>query len=174
MSTKITGHPNQPFATKQKYTENTSSREAQLRDIEASFAACHDEFSLAELRHPNKPNYNLFRFSERPGERPLEVDDPRLDCAILRPMKTEHDSFLSYYLTTDDESALKFKANRRALAPYEVSAEDGDTIFNFVRDYETVKVEQEGAYYKNIERKILLKKKRVNVRLLRFFSYIHE
>ena len=61
-------------------------------------------------------------------------------------------------------------------------------MFHFVRDYETVKVEQEvpnefllvldeggdevdakgvprpkGAYYKNIERKITLKKKRVNV-----------
>jgi len=73
-----------------------------------------------------------------------------------------------------------------------------ETIFHFVRDYETVKVEQEvpnefllvlhdgdlpesiddltngndekpkrkekGAYYKNIERKMLLKKKRANVR----------
>ena len=69
-------------------------------------------------------------------------------------------------------------------------------MFQFVRDYETVKVEQEvpnefllvlhdgdrpdgnfvdgldkpstlrqkGAYYKNIERKMLLKKKRANVR----------
>jgi RNA polymerase II-associated factor 1 len=74
-----------------------------------------------------------------------------------------------------------------------------ETIFHFVRDYETVKIEQEvpnefllvlddggpspdindvldgvdqksqrrekGAYYKNIERKMILKKKRVNVRL---------
>ena len=67
-----------------------------------------------------------------------------------------------------------------------------ETTFHFVRDYETVKVEQEvpnefllvlyegdsedppdadnkkprkerGAYYKNIERKMHLKKKRVNV-----------
>ena len=53
------------------------------------------------------------------------------------------------------------------------------TPFHFVRDYETVKVEQEVpneflllfddesqppmANYKNIERKIILKKKRVNV-----------
>jgi RNA polymerase II-associated factor 1 len=64
-------------------------------------------------------------------------------------------------------------------------------MFHFVRDYETVKVEQEvpnefllnlydgdddalvlshgkakekGAYYKNIERKMYLKKKRANVR----------
>ncbi|KAF7356385.1 RNA polymerase II-associated protein 1 [Mycena venus] len=182
------------------------SRDAQLRDIEASFAACNDDFSLETLRHPNKPNvravesyevlpdkdiwanqYDLFRFSERPGERALDVEDPRLDCAILRPMKTEHDSFLAYYLTADDESAMKFKETRLALAPYEVPADREETIFHFVRDYETVKVEQEvpnefmlviededdlgvgdtagrpkGAFYKNIERKMLLKKKRVN------------
>ncbi|KAJ7307080.1 RNA polymerase II-associated protein [Mycena albidolilacea] len=184
------------------------SRDAQLRDIEASFAACNDNFSLETLRHPNKPNvhavesyevlpdkdiwanqYDLFRFSERPGERTLDVDDPRLDCAILRPMKTEHDSFLAYYLTADDESALNFKQTRAALAPYAVPADRAETIFHFVRDYETVKVEQEvpnefmlviedhaddaedvlgeapkpkGAYYKNIERKMHLKKKRVN------------
>ncbi|KAJ7696458.1 RNA polymerase II-associated [Mycena rosella] len=175
------------------------SREAQLRDIEASFAACNDNFELSALRHPNKPGvraeesfevlpdkdiwanqYDLFRFSERPGERGVEVDDPRLDCAILRPMKTEHDSFLAYYLTADDESAQKFKDTRKALAPYEVPPEREETIFHFVRDYETVKVEQEvpnefmlvieaagemrpkGAYYKNIERKMLLKKKRVH------------
>ncbi|KAK7025064.1 RNA polymerase II-associated protein 1 [Favolaschia claudopus] len=180
------------------------SREAQLRDIEASFAACNDNFSPETLRHPNKPNvravesfevlpdkdiwanqYDLFRFSERPGERSLDVDDPRLDCAILRPMKTEHDSFLAYYLTQDDESAIKFKEMRNRLQPYEVPSEREETEFHFVRDYETVKVEQEvpnefllviedepaddgdssrpkGAYYKNIERKMLLKKKRVN------------
>jgi RNA polymerase II-associated factor 1 len=136
------------------------SREAQLRDIEASFQACNENFSLESLQHPNKPNvtamesyavlpdvdiwanqYDLFRFSERPGERQVDVclffslyidflnlmlkkinqvDDPRLDCAILRPMKTEHDSFLAFYLTEDDEQALKFKETRFDLSPYEV------------------------------------------------------
>ncbi|KAG6897823.1 hypothetical protein C0992_010627 [Termitomyces sp. T32_za158] len=189
------------------------SRAAQLRDIEASFAACNDTFSLEDLRHPNKPGvtavesyeilpdadiwsnqYDLFRFSERPGDKALGVDDPRLDCAILRPMKTEHDSFLAYYLTQDDESALRFKETRFALSPYEVPEEQEETIYNFVRDYETVKVEQEvpnefllvlndaesfddltngverkasrrskGAYYKNIERKMTLKKKRATI-----------
>jgi RNA polymerase II-associated factor 1 len=74
-----------------------------------------------------------------------------------------------------------------------------ETVFHFVRDYETVKVEQEvpnefllvlydgdppedededegkkqphrgkGAYYKNIERKMQLKKKRANVCLFLF------
>lgn len=49
-----------------------------------------------------------------------QVEDPRLDCAILRPMKTEHDSFLAFYLTEDDEQALKFKETRFDLSPYEV------------------------------------------------------
>ncbi|KAE9392324.1 hypothetical protein BT96DRAFT_924805 [Gymnopus androsaceus JB14] len=192
------------------------SREAQLRDIEASFAACNDNFSLEGLRHPNKPNvtavesyeilpdseiwanqYDLFRFAERPGERAGDVEDPRLDCAILRPMKSDHDSFLAYYLTEQDEGALKFKATRSSLQPYEVPDNEEPTVFKFIRDYETVKVEQEvpnefllvlenggpsstfddvfnddedrkpatrskGAYYKNIERKMLLKKKRAN------------
>ncbi|KAF9069785.1 RNA polymerase II-associated [Rhodocollybia butyracea] len=189
------------------------SREAQLRDIEASFVACNDSFSLEEIRHPNKPNvtavesyeilpdsdiwanqYDLFRFAERPGERPVDVEDPRLDCAILRPMKSDHDSFLAYYLTEQDEGALKFKETRNAIAPYEVPEDEESTVFKFIRDYETVKVEQEvpnefllvfedggtsafndvfnddedqkpqkrqkGVYYKNIERKMLLKKKR--------------
>ncbi|PPQ90767.1 hypothetical protein CVT25_010156 [Psilocybe cyanescens] len=184
------------------------SRNAQLRDIEASFAACNDDFSLESLQHPNKPGvtavesysilpdadiwanqYDLFRFSERPGDRAVDIEDPRLDCAILRPMKTEHDSFLAFYLTEDDESALAFKETRFGQAPYEVPENEEETAFHFVRDYETVKVEQEvpnefllvlydgddplesdnnqprkekGAYYKNIERKMLLKKKRVN------------
>ena len=122
------------------------SRDAQLRGIEASFQASNENFSLESLKHPNKPNitavesyavlpdvgiwanqYDLFKFSERPGERPVDVcpflpytltslililyinqvDDPRLDCAILRPMKTEHVSFLSFYLTKDNEQVLK-------------------------------------------------------------------
>lgn len=68
------------------------SRSAQLRDIEASFAACNENFSVGTLRHPNKPDvvaeesfpvlpyaeiwsnqYDLFRFSERPGERGIDV-----------------------------------------------------------------------------------------------------
>ncbi|KAJ6565977.1 RNA polymerase II-associated [Mycena sp. CBHHK59/15] len=149
--------------------------------IDASFAACNDPNVRAVDSYELLPDkdiwanqYDLFRFSERPGERPIDVDDPRLDCAILRPMKAEHDSFLAYYLTADDESAIKFKETRFALAPYEVPPEQEETIFHFVRDYETVKVEQEvpnefllvlsddGAFYKNIERKMLLKKKRVN------------
>jgi len=35
-------------------------------------------------------------------------------------MKTEHDSFLAFYLTQDDESAVGFKETRFAVGPYEV------------------------------------------------------
>ena len=35
-------------------------------------------------------------------------------------MKTEHDSFLAYYLTQDDDSATTFKDTREALLPYEI------------------------------------------------------
>jgi hypothetical protein len=74
------------------------SRDAQLRDIEASFQACNENFNLESLQHPNKPNvtavesyavlpdvdiwanqYDLFRFSERPGERPVDV------CVLFFP-----------------------------------------------------------------------------------------
>lgn len=173
------------------------SHEAQLRTIEAGFAACAS-LDLATLSHPNKTGvtavesyevlpdaeiwanaYDLFRFSERPGERPVDTEDPRLDCAILRPMESDGDHFLAYYLTKDDADALEFKNER--LAPKR-SEENRTTAFHFVRDYETVKIEQEvpnefllvldngdtgkhvpGAYYKNIERKMTLKKKRMNV-----------
>lgn len=68
------------------------SRDAQLRSVELSFAAANDNFDLAALRHPSKPHltaessyeilpdadiwanaYDLFRFSERPGDRPPDV-----------------------------------------------------------------------------------------------------
>ncbi|KAH9166032.1 RNA polymerase II-associated [Lactarius sanguifluus] len=137
--------------------------------------------------------YDLFRFSERPGERGPELDDPRLDCAIMRPMESDGDHFLTYYLTKDDESAEQFKNSRADPRGVDALQEEEDaTEFHFVRDYEVVKVEQEvpnefllvfdegergdidygdgdgsaggvrpaGAYYKLIERKMLLKKKR--------------
>lgn len=127
------------------------SHAAQIKDIEASFASLED-FDLTALKHPNKRNvtavesfevlpdadiwanaYDLFRFSERPGDRarPLEVikllyyssstntdfdqeDDPRLDCAVLRPMESDGDHFLAYYLTKEDQTAVEFKEARMA------------------------------------------------------------
>lgn len=121
----------------------------------------------------------------------------------MRPMESDGDHFLSYYLTQKDEDAIRFKQSRiehmqQCLAenldddelenPVSVRIlQNGRVVdkisqvtpFHFVRDYETVKVEQEvpneflllfdddsqppTANYKNIERKIILKKKRVNV-----------
>ena len=68
------------------------SREAQIVSIENSFAAARSGEQLSSLRHPTKPRlravaayevlpdadvwanaYDLFRFSERPGERGPEV-----------------------------------------------------------------------------------------------------
>ena len=64
------------------------SHKVQLASIESSFAAAHGADELGTLRHPTKPclrtiatyeilpdadmwanAYDLFRFSERPGER---------------------------------------------------------------------------------------------------------
>lgn len=81
--------------SKRKNLAETSvdiSRSAQIRDIEASFDACATNFDLDSLKHPIKPNvtavgsyeifpnveiwantYDLFKFSERPGERPSDV-----------------------------------------------------------------------------------------------------
>ncbi|KAH9976064.1 RNA polymerase II-associated [Russula compacta] len=189
------------------------SREAQLASIENSFAAALSAEQLDALRHPTKPRlravaayevlpdadvwanaYDLFRFSERPGERGPELDDPRLDCAIMRPMESDGDHFLTYYLTKEDDAAEQFKDSRADPRGIEsLQEEEEATDFHFVRDYEVVKVEQEvpnefllvfddgditstsspnglsgesgearraGAYYKAIERKMLLKKKR--------------
>lgn len=59
----------------------------------------------------------------------FQVDDPRLDCAILRPMKSDHDSFLAYYLTQDDDSASKFKETRFGILPYEVPEDQDVSVF---------------------------------------------
>ncbi|KAL0945164.1 hypothetical protein HGRIS_004315 [Hohenbuehelia grisea] len=110
--------------------------------------------SRSSLKHPNKPGVtavelyeifsdadiwanacDLFRFSERPGDHPLDVEDPHLDCAILRPMESDGDHFLAYYLTQDDESAIKFKESRFGLSPCETrETEDADmNKFTYVR-----------------------------------------
>jgi RNA polymerase II-associated factor 1 len=80
------------------------SREAQIVSIENSFAAARSGEQLSSLRHPTKPRvravaayevlpdadvwanaYDLFRFSERPGERGPEVRFCR--CLPLTPIR---------------------------------------------------------------------------------------
>ena len=89
------------LAPKRKNLAETTidiSRSAQIHDIEASFEACATNFDLSTLKHPIKSNvtavgsyeifpnveiwantYDLFRFSERPGERPSDVR-VNIDC----------------------------------------------------------------------------------------------
>ena len=50
----------------------------------------------------------------------VQDEDPRLACAVLRPMKSEVDTFLSYYLTESDDAALSFIDARISVPPYEV------------------------------------------------------
>ena len=134
----------------------------------------------------------------------IQVPDPRLETAIIRPVVGEDgESYLSYYLTAEDAESEEYKSHRDAA--YERSArqrtkgknsEDEESIseqkvkFHFVRDYETVKIDMEvpnefllmlnsgeradlsnvsgdeisgaikGAFYKNIERKYVLRKKK--------------
>ncbi|KAG8950175.1 hypothetical protein FRC03_012955 [Tulasnella sp. 419] len=187
------------------------SRASQLRSIEDSFPSSTEEnIDLSTLRHPTKKDvtavetfevlpdsdlwansYDIFRFAERPGERSLDRPDPRLDCAIFRPMMAEGDHFLAYYLTKDDEDTEAYKQMRTE----DLDSADKNIDFHWIRDYETAKVEQEvpnefllvldngpdddaddvfggpirktthdvkGAYYSTIGRKIMLKKKRQN------------
>jgi len=46
-------------------------------------------------------------------------------------MKSDHDSFLAYYLTKEDDDALKLKEIRKSLAPYEIPEEEEVRIFAF-------------------------------------------
>lgn len=56
--------------------------------------------------------YDILRFAERPGERPIDQDDPRLTSGILRPMKTEDEQFLAYFLPRSDEDAAEYMERR--------------------------------------------------------------
>ncbi|KAG9101901.1 hypothetical protein FS749_001867 [Ceratobasidium sp. UAMH 11750] len=220
--TRQTGAADQPLEEDIVVDASTS---AQIAVIEKSFSALPP---LDSLTHPTRKDANgqpltavtsfdflpdvdiwanpylQIRFIERPGERPLEVSDPRLDCGILRPQQTEDDEhFISFYLPSEDEEAEAFKARRRA--PLSTLTNE-TTDFEFQRDYESAKIEnditneflvvidegpglnadgtpavtghtgeangadgssatdesrRQGAYYKGVERKIVLKKKPV-------------
>lgn len=133
------------------------SPEAQIANIEKSFAKLNNDFDLSKVKHPTKPNlkpidsweifpdpdvwanaYDVFKFSERPGERPLDVsvligprtnlisqqqEDPRLDYALLRPMESEGDRFLAYYLMKNEEEIPVLEEQRASAAAGEASGE---------------------------------------------------
>ncbi|KAG8895557.1 hypothetical protein FRB99_000464 [Tulasnella sp. 403] len=180
------------------------STDAQILSIEDTFPVNSEPIDLTTITHPTKPDvtaieafeflpdtdlwantYDVFRFAERPGERPIEAADLRLDCGVLRPQESDGEHFLSYYVTKEDDEAEEYKLHRR-------TEDDGleekpPIAFHWTRDYETAKVEQDitnevllvlddlslsdngsrqsthevkGAYYTTIQRKIALRKKR--------------
>ncbi|KZT59829.1 hypothetical protein CALCODRAFT_165587 [Calocera cornea HHB12733] len=184
------------------------SQERQLALVEESFAAVKTPWE--GLTHPARPGaravatmpvlpddrtwgtkLDVYRFAEKPGDREGEGQgpDPRLESAIIRPMKTEdEDAWLAYYLLADDDAAQAYRARLSApddgVGPGEEQDQEQDqekpSEFRWVRDYETMRVHQEmqgeaivllddgsvtgrapGAYYKNIERRMWLRKRRV-------------
>jgi Paf1 len=107
------------------------SREAQIRDIQETFPSSLAPVDLLTYTHPLKLGlravstydvfadpetasnlYDILRFAERPGERPLEQEDPRLTSGILRPMKAEDEQFLAYFLPRNDEDAAEYMEQR--------------------------------------------------------------
>jgi len=108
------------------------SRDAQIQDVEATFPPSYRGIDPSTIKHPTKPNRkavevfdllpdpetfattsDIFRFPERPGERSLFQEDPRLDCALLRPVRLDDgENFIAYYLARDDEEAVELKRQR--------------------------------------------------------------
>jgi RNA polymerase II-associated factor 1 len=109
-----------------------TSREAQIRDVECTFPPTNKKVDLASIHHPNHSGkravdyydlfpdpetfataFDVFRFSERPGDRATDQEDPRLDSALLRPVRLEDgETFMAYYLTSEDEQAIQLKQER--------------------------------------------------------------
>ncbi|GAA6028574.1 hypothetical protein JCM8097_007289 [Rhodosporidiobolus ruineniae] len=137
-------------------------REARARVISSTFAAAHTP--LSELRHPTKPHvtaveaydvlpdsdlwaneYDLVRFNEDPAEKavnelPRLGADPRLPRAIFRDLSEvlpEGDKRISYYLPSDDATAVAYTQKRMSAQD---TAEDESFDFKWVRDYEVVAV----------------------------------
>lgn len=120
------------------------SRDAQIRDVEATFPPSYRGVDLSSIKHPAKPERkavevfdllpdpetfatisDVFRFPERPGERPIIQEDPRLDCALLRPVRLDDgENFIAYYLARDDAQAIGLKQQRNLSLELNVSTEE--------------------------------------------------
>ena len=61
-----------------------------------------------------------------------QLDDPRLDCAIMRPMESDGDHFLTYYLTKDDDAAEQFKNSRADPRGVDALQEEEDVRLSLV------------------------------------------
>lgn len=108
------------------------SRDAQIRDIESTFPGAPGEAKLSSFRHPIHTKrraveyydvfpdpetfataFDVFRFSERPGDRAADEEDPRLESAIIRPVRlADGEAFNSYYIAQDDDSAAALREQR--------------------------------------------------------------
>ena len=54
------------------------------------------------------------------------MDDPRLDCALLRPMESEGEHFLAYYLVKDEDAIDELQLQRSDV-PQKLN-EDSDNV----------------------------------------------
>ncbi|GAA6021674.1 hypothetical protein JCM10207_008109 [Rhodosporidiobolus poonsookiae] len=131
-------------------------RDGRAQAIAATFDAAH--IPLAELRHPTKPNvtaveafevlpdadlwaneYDLVRFGEDPADKnmselPRLDADPRLPRAIFRDLTdTLGESRVSYYLPSDDATAVAYTQQRQSGQP---TAEGQSYDYRWTRDYE--------------------------------------
>lgn len=126
---------------------------ALVRTIGDTFLPPKQDADLKAIKHPAKRarvavdtlellpdedvwnnTYDVVRFTERPGDRPVEVccypiysapkvlkdplfisqqPDTRLDCGILRPQESDGDHYLSLYLPREDADAEEFKSRRQ-------------------------------------------------------------
>ncbi|PVG01919.1 Paf1-domain-containing protein, partial [Serendipita vermifera] len=132
------------------------SREAQIRDVEATFPPTYHGIDISKLKHPTQPQRkaveffellpdpetfatpcDIFRFPERPGERPLDQQDPRLESALLRPVRLDDgENFIAYYLVRDDSHAVTLKTQRSLALEMNIATEDPPIPFDLIRDYE--------------------------------------
>ncbi|KIM33964.1 hypothetical protein M408DRAFT_5373 [Serendipita vermifera MAFF 305830] len=133
------------------------SREAQIRDVEATFPPSYRGINMANIKHPTKPGRkaievfdllpdpetfattsDIFRFPERPGERPLHQEDPRLDSALLRPVRLDDgENFIAYYLAREDKQAIELKEQRNVSLELNVATDAMRVPYDLIRDYET-------------------------------------
>lgn len=151
------------------------SRDAQIRDVEATFPPSYRGIDSSSITHPTRPGRkavevfdllpdpetfatisDVFRFPERPGDRPLTQEDPRLDCALLRPVRLDDgENFIAYYLARDDAQAIGLKEQRNLSLELNVATAeemassihpeifsmvlilDQSVPFDLIRDYET-------------------------------------
>jgi RNA polymerase II-associated factor 1 len=135
---------NHPLFREQLDATVDISREAQIRDVEATFPSSYHGIDMSKLKHPTHPQRkaveffevlpdpetfatpcDIFRFPERPGERPLDQQDPRLESALLRPVRLDDgENFIAYYLVRGDSDAMTLKNQRNVALEMNIATDD--------------------------------------------------